>query len=97
MDQSSAPGLSSSNAASNMTPGPAAPPPFTVEQLVARKLEWRDTYARLIDVMIKHLRYPPNLSEWTAKERDEFREFRHVIGDVLKDCVKGKNNSIEFP
>ncbi|KAJ2304015.1 Nuclear import receptor [Coemansia sp. Cherry 401B] len=24
----------------------------------------------------------------TAKERDEFREFRHGVGDVLKDCVR---------
>ncbi|KAJ3112912.1 Nuclear import receptor [Phlyctochytrium bullatum] len=44
-------------------------------------------YQRLMEGMIKHLHYPNNESTWTGKERDEFREFRHQVGDVLKDCV----------
>ncbi|KAJ3112380.1 Nuclear import receptor [Physocladia obscura] len=43
-------------------------------------------YRQLNDVMIEHLRYPLN-NDWTAKERDEFRDFRHNMGDVLKACV----------
>ncbi|KAJ1962199.1 Nuclear import receptor [Dipsacomyces acuminosporus] len=48
----------------------------------------------LIDIIIRHLKYPSTYDAndsrggWTAKERDEFREFRHHIGDVLKDCVR---------
>ncbi len=79
-----------SSTAVNNIGNSAALAPLSLEQRAAKKAEWRDTYAKLIDIMIKHLRYPPILTEWTAKERDEFREFRHVIGDVLKDCVMGK-------
>ncbi|KAJ1937181.1 Nuclear import receptor, partial [Kickxella alabastrina] len=49
-------------------------------------------FETLIDIIIRHVKYPevfetddPN-DGMTAKERDEFREFRHNIGDVLKDC-----------
>ncbi|KAJ3208117.1 Nuclear import receptor, partial [Dinochytrium kinnereticum] len=44
-------------------------------------------FQRLIQGMIKQLHYPIDESSWTGKERDEFREFRHKVGDVLKDCV----------
>ncbi|KAF9581145.1 Nuclear import receptor, partial [Lunasporangiospora selenospora] len=47
---------------------------------------YQDIYANLVDVMIRHLHYPDDLDSWTAKERDDFREFRHYMGDVLKDC-----------
>ncbi|ORY39415.1 ARM repeat-containing protein [Rhizoclosmatium globosum] len=47
-----------------------------------------DIYRRLNAVMIRHLHYPSDSSStWTAKERDEFRDFRHNMGDVLKHCV----------
>ncbi|KAI5293358.1 Nuclear import receptor [Ascosphaera acerosa] len=52
-------------------------------------------YSRLVDIMIKHLRYPTpengddsNLFEGNAETEDKFREFRHNIGDVLKDCCE---------
>ncbi|TPX49561.1 hypothetical protein SeMB42_g01357 [Synchytrium endobioticum] len=45
-------------------------------------------YIRLIDVMIKHLNYPQDLARWTADERDDFKDFRYVMGDVMKDCVR---------
>ncbi|KAF9432688.1 Nuclear import receptor [Entomortierella beljakovae] len=50
------------------------------------KLKYLDVYETLVDVMIKHLHYPDNLDSWSAKERDDFKDFRHVMGDVLKDC-----------
>ncbi|KAF9427872.1 Nuclear import receptor [Podila epigama] len=52
---------------------------------VARQ-KYQDVYMKLVDVMIKHLHYPDDLDAWTAKERDDFKDFRHVMGDVLKDC-----------
>ncbi|KAJ2233203.1 Nuclear import receptor [Coemansia sp. RSA 485] len=45
-------------------------------------------YSTLIDIIIGHVRYPVADTAMSAKERDEFREFRHSIGDVLKDCVR---------
>jgi transportin-3 len=45
-------------------------------------------YHRLVDIIIGHLRYPADDSEFTAEERDDFRDFRHVIGDTLKDCCQ---------
>jgi transportin-3 len=45
-----------------------------------------DVYRVLIDLMIRHLHYPLE-NTWTSQERDEFREFRHVMGGVLKNCV----------
>ncbi|KAG0343249.1 Nuclear import receptor [Podila horticola] len=50
------------------------------------RLKYQDVYMNLVDVMIKHLHYPNDLDTWSAKERDDFKDFRHVMGDVLKDC-----------
>ncbi len=45
------------------------------------------------------MQYPPDLEEWTGQERDEFRDFRHIIGDVLKDCafVLGEQETLYIP
>ncbi|KAJ3102469.1 Nuclear import receptor [Phlyctochytrium planicorne] len=45
-------------------------------------------FRRLMDGMITHLHYPDDESVWTGKQRDEFSDFRHKVGDVLKDCVE---------
>ncbi|KAJ1731018.1 Nuclear import receptor [Coemansia biformis] len=51
-------------------------------------------FETIIDITIGHVKYPTSYNAndarggMTAKERDEFREFRHNIGDVLKDCVR---------
>lgn len=45
-----------------------------------------DVYKRLLDVIVKHLRFPDNLDTLTGQERDDFRSFRHYMGDTLKDC-----------
>ncbi|KAF9939699.1 Nuclear import receptor [Mortierella alpina] len=50
------------------------------------RLKYQDVYEKLVDVMIRHLHYPDDLESWSAKERDDFKDFRHVMGDVLKDC-----------
>ncbi|KAJ1672421.1 Nuclear import receptor [Coemansia sp. RSA 1694] len=62
-------------------------------------------YETLIDVITRHLRYPDTFDTsdaqggMTAKERDDFREFRHNIGDVLKDCVRvvGQTKALSHP
>ncbi|RUP43526.1 armadillo-type protein [Jimgerdemannia flammicorona] len=50
------------------------------------KIRFEDVYDQLVDVILGHLRYPDDLSIWAAEERDEFRNFRHIMGDTLKDC-----------
>lgn len=41
-------------------------------------------WASLVETIIKHLHYPDE--EITGQERDDFKAFRHTIGDTLKDC-----------
>jgi transportin-3 len=45
-------------------------------------------FDQLVDVMIKHLQYPEDSTDFTSQERDEFRQFRHHMGDTLKDCCR---------
>jgi len=46
----------------------------------------RDAYKSLVNVMIIHLHFPSDSSTLTGQEVDDFRSFRHVMGDTLKDC-----------
>jgi transportin-3 len=46
-----------------------------------------NSYEQLIGILVGQLKYPDDADSWTAKDRDEFRDLRHEIGDVLKNCV----------
>ncbi|KAL1917318.1 uncharacterized protein VTP21DRAFT_4974 [Calcarisporiella thermophila] len=59
---------------------------LVLPQNATAKERYAPAYDKLVDVMIRHLRYPDDLTTWSAQERDDFRDFRHVMGDVLKDC-----------
>jgi len=43
-------------------------------------------YAALVDIIIRHLHFPTDWSSLTSQEQDDFRSFRHHMGDTLKDC-----------
>ena len=45
-----------------------------------------EVIAGLVDTVIQHLRYPDDVDSLTGQDRDDFREFRHDIGNTLKDC-----------
>lgn len=45
-----------------------------------------EAYKALMGVIIRHLHFPPDLTSMTSQEADNFRSFRHVMGDTLKDC-----------
>ncbi|KAG2074990.1 ARM repeat-containing protein [Suillus decipiens] len=45
-----------------------------------------EAYKALMGVVIRHLHFPPDLASMTGQEADNFRSFRHVMGDTLKDC-----------
>ena len=45
-----------------------------------------DLFEQLQSVIIRHLHFPADNETITPAERDEFRAFRHRMGDTLKDC-----------
>lgn len=49
---------------------------------------FQNYFDRLVDIIIVHLHYPEDFAEWTAEDRDDFRDFRHEMGDTLKDCCR---------
>lgn len=56
---------------------------FLIDQACQPFLE---VIARLVDTVILHLRYPDDVDSLTGQDRDDFRDFRHDIGNTLKDC-----------
>jgi len=43
-------------------------------------------FSRLMGIIVEHLRYPVDSHTLTAEQKDDFKDFRHVVGDTLKDC-----------
>lgn len=66
---------------------------ITLEKYSQAHSQYTDIYAKLVDIMIKHLEYPTpedateiDLFDGDREQEEKFREFRHQMGDVLKDC-----------
>lgn len=55
-----------------------------------------DAYRTLMRVIIGHLHFPVDIATMPPQEADNFRAFRHVMGDTLKDCcfVLGANSCL---
>ncbi|KAJ9074825.1 Nuclear import receptor [Entomophthora muscae] len=51
-----------------------------------------------VRAIIGRLAYPMDDDDFTLEDEDSFRDFRHEIGDILKDCasVLGGNNALEI-
>ncbi|KAK0464917.1 armadillo-type protein [Desarmillaria tabescens] len=60
--------------ANNLSKKPSVPPLFL------------NAYQALVGVIIGHLHFPPDSTPLSGQEADDFRSFRHVMGDTLKDC-----------
>ncbi|EPQ28739.1 uncharacterized protein PFL1_03542 [Pseudozyma flocculosa PF-1] len=45
-------------------------------------------YERVLEIIVRHLRFPDDPDALTGQERDDFRSFRHYMGDTLKDCCQ---------
>lgn len=60
---------------------------------------FKPTFRALAEGLLKHLHFPPDSEPMTAQERDDFRELRHDMGDVLKDCaqVLGPEDILSIP
>ena len=68
---------------------------ITLERYMDSRLQFVDIYSHLVDIMISHLQYPMteneekvDLFDGDREAEDRFREFRHQLGDVLKDCCE---------
>jgi transportin-3 len=79
---------------------------LTLEKYLEAKKELRPIYSKLVDIMIKLLEYPApesgneiDLFEGDRDAEEKFREFRHQMGDVLKDCceVLGATECLKKP
>lgn len=69
---------------------------ITLERYMESRLQFVEIYSKLVDIMIGHLEYPTlepgsnetDLFEGDREAEDKFREFRHQMGDVLKDSCE---------
>ncbi|KUJ10344.1 ARM repeat-containing protein [Mollisia scopiformis] len=65
-----------------------------LEKYIQARVEYVDIYSKLVDVMLKQLEYPTpegnetDLFDGDREAEEKFREFRHHMGDVLKDCCE---------
>lgn len=66
-----------------------------LERFIEARVQYVDIYSKLVDVMIKQLEYPTpdgpsetDLFDGDREAEEKFREFRHQMGDVLKDCCE---------
>ncbi|KAF5374946.1 hypothetical protein D9758_000371 [Tetrapyrgos nigripes] len=49
---------------------------------------FQQAYRSVMLVIINHLKFPPDSTPLLGQEADDFRGFRHVMGDTLKDCCE---------
>ena len=68
---------------------------LTIERNIEIRVLMVDIYSKLVDIMIKHLEFPApesgdetDLFDGDREQEDKFREYRHSMGDVLKDCCE---------
>ncbi|OXV07638.1 hypothetical protein Egran_04593 [Elaphomyces granulatus] len=64
----------------------------TLERYVEARTKLTPLFSQLVDIMIKHLEFPAveetNSDPFCGdrEQEEKFRQFRHSMGDVLKDC-----------
>ncbi|KAF5709019.1 Importin-beta domain-containing protein [Fusarium mundagurra] len=68
---------------------------LVLEIYIQGRLELVDVYSKLVDILLKHLEYPKpdsgnenDLFDGDREQEEKFREFRHQMGDTLKDCCE---------
>ncbi|OJJ42702.1 hypothetical protein ASPZODRAFT_20229 [Penicilliopsis zonata CBS 506.65] len=64
----------------------------TLDRYAEARAQLADVFSKLVDIMVKHLEYPrpeegeTDLFGGDREQEEKFRQFRHDMGDVLKDC-----------
>ena len=68
---------------------------IVLEKYTNARTSFTSLFGQLVDVMIKHLEFPTpegadesDLFDGDREQEEKFREFRHQMGDVLKDCCE---------
>jgi transportin-3 len=68
---------------------------LVLERYMQARLEYVDVYSKLVDVLLKHLEYPESekgdeldLFDGDRELEEKFRDFRHRMGDTLKDACE---------
>ncbi|KAI9774581.1 MAG: Nuclear import receptor [Geoglossum simile] len=68
---------------------------LVLEKYIEARVQFVDIFSQLVDIMIKHLEFPvpegsdeTDLFDGDHEQEERFREFRHQMGDVLKDCCE---------
>jgi transportin-3 len=68
---------------------------LVLERYIQTRVELIDIYSKLVDIFLKHLEYPrpesgneADLFEGDREQEEKFREFRHQMGDTLKDACE---------
>ncbi|KAM3562268.1 hypothetical protein ARSEF4850_002837 [Beauveria asiatica] len=68
---------------------------LVLERYIQSRLELVDVYSKLVDVLLRHLQYPRpdsgnegDLFDGDREQEEKFREFRHQMGDTLKDSCE---------
>jgi len=68
---------------------------LVLERYIQARLEFNDVFSKLVDIMLKHLEYPQSekgneldLFDGDRELEEKFRDFRHRMGDTLKDACE---------
>lgn len=68
---------------------------LVLERYIQSRVELVDIYSKLVDILLKHLEYPQpesgsevDLFDGDREQEEKFREFRHQMGDTLKDSCE---------
>ncbi|KAH0534220.1 hypothetical protein FGG08_007196 [Glutinoglossum americanum] len=68
---------------------------LVLEKYIEARVQFVDVFSQLVDIMVKHLEFPipqgpdeNDLFDGDREQEEKFREFRHSMGDVLKDCCE---------
>ena len=68
---------------------------LVLDRFVQARLQLVDVYSKLVDILLKHLEYPQSesaneldLFDGDREQEEKFREFRHHMGDTLKDSCE---------
>ncbi|KAI9677745.1 MAG: Nuclear import receptor [Trizodia sp. TS-e1964] len=68
---------------------------LVLEKYIEARLQFADVFSKLVGIIIKHLEFPTpedgdqlDLFDGDRDLEEKFREFRHQMGDVLKDSCE---------
>jgi transportin-3 len=68
---------------------------LVLDRYIQARVELVDVYSKLVDILLQHLQYPEvesgnekDMFDGDREAEEKFREFRHHMGDTLKDSCE---------